>query len=116
MAARARLAATEIFFEYDRATPTPEGERALQQAAADLLKFPGINFTLEGHADDRGTATYNKALGLRRAEAVMRILVKAGVAFERMKLVSQGEMRPEVPKKDDRSRAVNRRVVFTGLQ
>ena len=116
LAARARLAATEIGFEYDRSVLTPEGERALQQAVADLLKFPGITFTLEGHADDRGSATYNKALGLRRAEAVMRVLVKAGVAFERMKLATQGEMRPKVPKKDAQSRAANRRVVFTGLQ
>jgi peptidoglycan-associated lipoprotein len=116
MAARSRLAATEVGFEYDRSVMTPEGERALQQALADLLKFPGITFTLEGHADDRGTATYNQSLGLRRSEAVMRILVKAGVAFERMKLATQGEMRPKVPKKDAQSRAANRRVVFTGLQ
>jgi outer membrane protein OmpA-like peptidoglycan-associated protein len=46
----------------------------------------------------------------------MRHLVKGGVAFERMRLSSQGEMRPKAPKKDPQSRAVNRRVVFTGLQ
>jgi peptidoglycan-associated lipoprotein len=116
VAAKQRLAAAEILFEYDRARLTPEGERALKLVAADLAQFPAINFTIEGHADDRGAATYNKALGLRRAEVVMRHLVKAGVAFERMKLTSQGELRPKAPKKDAQSRAVNRRVVFTGLQ
>ena len=110
-----RLAAAEILFEYDRARLTPEGERALKQVAADLVKFPAITFTIEGHADDRGAATYNKVLGLRRAEVVMRHLVKAGVAFERMKLTSQGELRPKVPKKDAQSRALNRRVTFLPL-
>jgi peptidoglycan-associated lipoprotein len=114
-AARKRIAAAEIFFEYDRARLTPEAERALKQVAADLLQFPGISFTIEGHADDRGASTYNKVLGLRRAETVMRYLVKAGVAFERMKLASQGEMRPKIPKKDAQSRAVNRRVTFSAL-
>ena len=114
-AAKQRLAAAEIFFEYDRARLTPEGERALKQVAADLLQFPGFSFTIEGHADDRGASTYNKVLGLRRAETVMRYLVKAGVAFERMKLASQGELRPKIPKKDAQSRAVNRRVTFSAL-
>jgi peptidoglycan-associated lipoprotein len=105
----------EIFFEYDRSRLTPEGERALRQVAADLAKFPGISFTIEGHADDRGTASYNKNLGLRRAETVMRHLVRAGIGFERMKLTSQGELRPKAPQKDAQSRAVNRRVVFSAL-
>lgn len=111
-AAKQRLAAAEILFEYDRTRLTPEGARALQQVLADLLKYPGMTFMIEGHADDRGTSTYNKVLALRRAETVMRALVKGGVAFGRMKVATQGELKPKVAKQDAQSRALNRRVAF----
>ncbi len=114
-AARKRLAAAEILFEYDRTRLTPEGERALKQVTADMLKYPEINFTIEGHADSRGTSSYNKLLGLRRAEVVMRAMVKAGIGFDRLRVVTQGEMKPKVPNKDARGMALNRRVVFSAL-
>jgi len=114
-AARKRLAAAEILFEYDRTRLTPEGERALQQVTADMVKYAEISFLIEGHADNRGTSSYNKILGLRRAEMVMRYLVKAGIGFDRLKVVTQGEMKPKVPNKDARGMALNRRVVFLAL-
>ena len=112
-AARKRLAAAEILFEYDRTRLTPEGERALQQVTADMVKYAEISFLIEGHADNRGTSSYNKILGLRRAEMVMRYMVKAGIGFDRLKVVTQGEMKPKVPNKDARGMALNRRVVFS---
>jgi len=114
-AAKKRLAATEILFEYDRTRLTPEGERALKQIIEDMIKYPEISFAIEGHADNRGTSSYNKILGLRRAEMVMRAMVKAGVGFGRLKVVTQGEMKPKVPNKDARGMALNRRVVFSAL-
>ena len=114
-AARKRLSEVEILFEYDRTRLTPEGERALQQVAAELARYPELRFTIEGHADNRGTSSYNKVLGLRRAETVMRHLVKAGIAFERMKLATGGELKPKVPNKDARSRSLNRRAIFLPL-
>lgn len=114
-AARKRLAAAVVLFEYDRTRLTAEGERTLKQVADDLAAYPEISFSIEGHADNRGTSSYNKTLGLRRGETVMRYLVKAGIGFERMKVSSAGEMRPKVPNKDARSRALNRRAVFTPL-
>lgn len=114
-AARKRLEAVEIHFEYDRARLVPEAEQKLRQAAADLAEFTELKFSIEGHADDRGTASYNKVLGLRRAEAVMRFLVKSGIAFERMRLATQGELKPKASSKDSKSRALNRRAVLTVL-
>jgi len=114
-AARKRLAAAEILFEYDRTRLTPEGERALQEITADMLKYAEISFVIEGNADSRGTASYNKVLGLRRAEMVMRYMVRAGISFDRLKVVTQGEMNPRVSNKDDRGMALNRRVVFSAL-
>lgn len=113
--AKLRIAATSVLFEYDRVRLTPEGDRALKKLVAELKEYTEIDFLIEGHADNRGTSSYNKVLGLRRAETVMRYLVKEGIGFERMKIVTQGEMKPKVPNRDARSRAVNRRVVFSAL-
>lgn len=114
-AAKKRISAATVLFEYDRTRLTPEGDRSLKKLAADLKEFTEINFTIEGHADNRGTSSYNKVLGLRRAEIVMRYLVKDGISFDRMKVVTQGEMKPKVANRDARSRALNRRVVFSAL-
>lgn len=114
-AAKKRLADAEILFEYDRTRLTPEGERALKQITADMAKYPEISFAIEGHADNRGTSSYNKVLGLRRAETVMRYMVKGGISFGRLKVVTQGEMKPRVQNKDAQGMAKNRRVVFSAL-
>jgi outer membrane protein OmpA-like peptidoglycan-associated protein len=111
-AARARIEAAEIYFEFDRARLTPESERTLAKVAGDLLKYPEIRFVIEGHADSRGSSSYNSLLGLRRAETAMRSLVKSGVAFERMKLATQGELKPKASNKSDTGRALNRRAVL----
>jgi outer membrane protein OmpA-like peptidoglycan-associated protein len=114
-AAKKRLEATEVYFEYDRARLTAESERALAKLADDLVTYPEIRFVIEGHADARGASSYNRLLGLRRAEATMQVLVKGGVAFERMRTSTQGELKPKAENKTDKGRALNRRAVFTAL-
>ena len=44
-----------------------------------LKKYPTWVITIEGHADERGTAEYNLALGERRAMAARAYLVSLGV-------------------------------------
>ena len=62
-----------------------------------------------------GNRAQQHHLGLRRAETVMRSMVKAGIGFGRLKVVTQGEMKPKVPNMDARGMALNRRVVFSAL-
>jgi len=45
---------------------------------------------VEGHCDERGTAEYNLALGERRAKAVKDYLVAAGIAADRISVISYG--------------------------
>ena len=46
---------------------------------------------VEGHADSRGTAEYNLALGERRATAVRDYLVNLGIGADRITIVSKGK-------------------------
>ena len=52
------------------------------------------NFTIEGHADERGTREYNIALGARRAQAVRDYLGSRGIEPSRMRTISYGKERP----------------------
>ena len=57
-----------IFFETDSTDLTPTAQATLDKQAEWLNRYGRYSFTMEGHADERGTREYNFALGARRAE------------------------------------------------
>jgi outer membrane protein OmpA-like peptidoglycan-associated protein len=67
---------------------------------------------LEGHADDRGSAAYNLALGARRAKAVRDYLIGKGVDPKRLRIVSAGKDRPVAAGHTHDARAKNRVVII----
>ena len=107
----AQTAGDRVFFDYDRADITPEGQEILRRQAAWLKRYSNVSVTLEGHTDERGTREYNLALGERRAQAVKNVLVALGIPASRMQTISYGKERPAVPHSDDQSYAQNRRAV-----
>src|SRR4029450_3603139 len=58
-----------VFFAYDEDVIDAAGQQALNHNAELMKKYPTWIVTIEGHADERGTAEYNLALGERRALA-----------------------------------------------
>jgi len=100
-----------VYFGYDRYDLTPEALQQLQLQAQWLNQYPNVGITVEGHADERGTREYNLALGDRRANSVRDYLVSLGVSASRVKTISYGKERPEVPGSDAQSWAQNRRAV-----
>lgn len=100
-----------VYFGYDRYDLTPEALQQLQLQAQWLNQYQNVSITIEGHADERGTREYNLALGDRRANAVRDYLVSLGVSSSRVKTISYGKERPEVPGSDAQSWAQNRRAV-----
>jgi OOP family OmpA-OmpF porin len=63
-----------------------------------------------GHTDSIGSAAYNQALSLRRAEAVKRYLVASGIAESRVYTEGKGETQPASDNATAGGRAENRRV------
>jgi len=59
-----------VFFDTDSTELTPTSQATLDKQAAWLQRYSQYNFTIEGHADERGTREYNFALGARRSETV----------------------------------------------
>ncbi len=84
----------DAFFDLDKAVLRDDGRAAVSADADWLKKWPTTRITLEGHADSRGTAEYNLALGERRASAVKDYLVSLGIAGDRVLVVSKGKEQP----------------------
>ena len=55
----------DVFFDLDQATLRDDGRAALSRNADWLKRWATTRITVEGHADARGTAEYNLALGER---------------------------------------------------
>ncbi len=101
-----------VFFALDKDELTPENQRALDEDAAILKKYPTWSVTIEGHCDERGTAEYNLALGERRAVAARAYLVSLGISADRLRTVSYGKEFPFDPGHDENAWAKNRRAHF----
>ena len=68
-----------VFFETDSTDLTPQARATLDKQAQWLQQYNRYAFTIEGHADERGTREYNIALGARRAQTVREYLGARGV-------------------------------------
>jgi peptidoglycan-associated lipoprotein len=100
-----------VFFETDSTELTAKGQATLDKQAVWLNQYSRYTFTVEGHADERGTREYNFALGARRGEAVKDYLIAKGVAATRMKTISYGKERPVAVCNDISCWSQNRRAV-----
>jgi peptidoglycan-associated lipoprotein len=100
------------FFELDSADLSSAAQSSLQQNAGVLKKYGTWQITIEGHADERGSAEYNLALGERRALAARDYLVSLGIAATRVRTVSYGKEFPFDPARTEEAYAQNRRAHF----
>jgi peptidoglycan-associated lipoprotein len=100
-----------VFFDTDQTDLSPAAQATLDKQAAWLNQYTRYAFTIEGHADERGTREYNFALGARRAQAVRDYLVAKGVSAARMKTISYGKERPVATCDDISCWSQNRRAV-----
>ncbi|CAM3534828.1 OmpA family protein [Parendozoicomonas haliclonae] len=102
-----------VHFAFDSDKLNSSDIQALDVQAAYLTSPVGMGekLVIEGHTDERGTRTYNLALGERRANAVKNYLVLKGVAASRIEVVSYGFEKPVNPAHTDAAWAENRRAV-----
>ena len=102
-----------VFFETDSSELTPQSRATLDKQAQWLTNYSQYGqFTIEGHADERGTREYNIALGARRAQAVRDYLISRGIQAQRMRTISYGKERPVAVCNDISCWSQNRRAVI----
>src|SRR5215468_12037673 len=100
-----------VFFETDQTDLTPQARATLDKQAQWLGQYNRYTFTIEGHADERGTREYNIALGAKRAQTVREYLTARGVEANRMRTISYGKERPVAVCNDISCWSQNRRAV-----
>jgi len=100
-----------VFFDTDSSDLSEQARATLDKQAEWLNHYGQYAFTIEGHADERGTREYNLALGARRAQTVRDYLVSRGVPAQRMRTISYGKERPVATCDDISCWSQNRRAV-----
>jgi peptidoglycan-associated lipoprotein len=100
-----------VFFESDQTDLTPQATATLDKQIQWLQTYPRYTFTIEGHADERGTREYNIALGARRAQSVRTYMTAHGIDSSRMRTISYGKERPVAVCNDISCWSQNRRAV-----
>ena len=105
-----------VYFDYRSTDIKPDYAATLRALGQRLAVDSALFAQVEGNADERGGARYNQNLGMRRAQAVAKVLRAAGAKRKQMKVVSYGDDRPRRQGKDENSWAENRRadVVLSG--
>ncbi len=101
-------------FPFDSSKLNENDYKALDVQAAFLNSSAGVSkkIVIQGHTDERGTRTYNLALGERRANAVKNYLVAKGVSAGRVEVISFGFEKPMDPAHNEMAWAKNRRAAI----
>jgi OOP family OmpA-OmpF porin len=99
-----------VFFDFDKANLTAEGQKIVDAAAAAFKRGGSPQISLAGYTDLAGSAAYNLKLSQRRAETVSAALVKDGVPRNQIAASWHGKENPRVPTADGVREPQNRRV------
>ena len=102
----------DVFYAFDKYSLTDDSKRKLEGNASELKRASESTVIIEGHCDERGTKSYNLALGEKRAKAAKDYLVSLGVSGSRITVISYGKERPFDPGHNEAAWAKNRRGHF----
>ena len=100
-----------LHFANNQAGLPPAGAAAVRQVAQSLLAYPdSYDVVVTGYASSTGSQAHNLDLSRRRAEAVARVLVDAGVPAARMRSEGLGSVQPLASNQTRQGQGRNRRV------
>ena len=103
----------DIFFDYDNYDIRTDSQSTLAKDADFLVKHPDIKVVIGGYCDERGSNEYNIVLGQNRAQSTKTALVTAGVAADRIRVISYGKEKPFCTDSNEQCWQFNRRAGFT---
>lgn len=104
---------SNIYFDFDKATLTPESEIVMDNIAEILKQNTANKFLITGYTDSMGSSAYNLDLSKRRAQTVVNALVERGVPSDILKAVGVGKKISHIePNKDVKVREGDRKVTI----
>jgi outer membrane protein OmpA-like peptidoglycan-associated protein len=108
--AAASVRELQLYFEFARWELPPQEQQRLREFLAQLPLQQVRRILVAGHTDDVGSHSYNLKLSQQRAQTVAELLVRSGIARERLTIHAYGKERPAVPGTTPEARRRNRRV------
>lgn len=105
-----KFQSNSVYFPFDRFDIPNDQIGTVQTSARQLNGDSDLVVELSGHADERGSESYNAQLGLKRAQAVALALVRYGISSDRIAIISYGEALPAVSGAGEGVWSRNRRV------
>lgn len=99
----------DVYFASGKWKLSDQAKKTLTEHAAYLKENPTLAVTIEGYADDRGSAPSGLAMGEKRAQEVQRFLAGLGVK-NTLTVTSFGKDQPICVEKTEACYAKNRRV------
>jgi peptidoglycan-associated lipoprotein len=103
----------DVFFDYDVYDIRADAQATISRDASYLVSHPKIKIVIGGYCDERGSDEYNLALGQNRANATKNALVTAGVAADRIRVISYGKEKPFCAESTEACWQLNRRGGFS---
>ncbi|MFP2996294.1 OmpA family protein [Spongiivirga sp. MCCC 1A20706] len=106
-----------IYFDNNRSNVREDAAYELIKIAEALAQYPDLKVEVGAHTDSRGKDKYNLKLSQKRAESIVKFLVKNGIDATRLTAKGYGETRPinecvnDVPCSEAKI-ALNRRSEF----
>jgi OOP family OmpA-OmpF porin len=100
----------QLFFEFNSSKLTPDANKVIADLVKEVRAAGYPRLMLVGYADLTGSSDYNIWLSLRRALAVKKALVAAGVPADKVSVEGRGKANPLVPTADRVREPQNRRV------
>lgn len=104
-----------ILFEFNKDRVRPMYHESLLRLANLLKEHDCLKLVIQGHTDIIGRDNYNLKLSVRRANSVMKELLKLGVNKDQLSIQGFGKRQPETSNNTAAGRAKNRRVNFKNV-
>ena len=104
------LSIAPINFDTDKWQLRLSEQPTIDKAAAILDECKDAKIEIGGHTDNFAPEAYNQLLSQRRANAVMKALIKAGIAEARLSAKGFGETKPLANNETPEGRSINRRI------
>jgi outer membrane protein OmpA-like peptidoglycan-associated protein/flagellar hook assembly protein FlgD len=108
-----RIEVNRIDFRYRTDRLKDESRKILERIYEKIDKYRDYTVHVKGHTDDRGSESENLALSEKRAERVMKFLVKMGIPPDNIEFTGMGETMPLFHGSGEEIRRRNRRIVIT---
>lgn len=100
-----------VYFDFNSSKPTNASLSGVDFLVKYLKNNPGKSADIIGYADEIGNTNYNTELSRKRAEAVKKVAVNAGIDASRLNVIANGED-TSVNKNSKEARQIVRRVTF----